>query len=117
MNKKMTKKQIKERDEKIGLYNRLYDLAVGADGGYNPEDSAGDGIGIWATLACDDMARFISAVAFTFDLGSRAPQDADGNNQWGLAHATDPRYLDQWETLDKLTDYLYGVGVRAWPRK
>ena len=110
---KMTKKQIKERDEKARLRARLWDLAVGANGGYSPEESAEDGIGIWATLACDDMARFIGAVAFMFDLGNRAPRDADGNNQWGLAHATDPRYLDQWETLDKLTGYLYGVGVRA----
>jgi len=52
-------------------------------------------------------------VEFMFDLGSHAPQDADGNNQWGLVHATDPHYLHHWETLDKLTDHLYGIGVRA----
>jgi len=108
----MTKKQIRERDEKVSLYNRLYDLAVGANGGYHPEDDE-NGMGIWSTLDCEEMARFMGAVEFRFDVGRQAPKDEDGRVDTCLQSATASYQLDKWETLDKLADFLHGLGVRA----
>ena len=110
MIKKLTKREIKERQEKVDLADTLWGLAVGANGGYWPEDEE-NGIGVWNTLDCEEMARFISAVEFRFDVGRKAPKDEEGRVDIRLQSAT--AHLEYWETLDKLADFLYGLGVRA----
>ena len=112
MSKKPTKREIRERQEKADLADTLWCLAVGANGGYWPEDEE-NGIGVWSTLGCEEMARFMSAVEFRFDVGRKAPKDEDGRVDICLQSATASYQLDEWETLDKLTGYLYGIGVRA----
>ena len=112
MNKKMTKKQIKERDETAALYTRLWDLAVGANGGCWPEDEEND-LGVWAVNGCKDMARFIAAAEFAFDIGRHTPEDDNSTGWWDRKHATDTRNLEEWESLNRLTAFLHGAGVRA----
>ena len=112
MSKKLTRKQIKERDEKAALYQRLWDLAVGANGGYEPEDGE-SGIGVWSTLDCESMGRFMKSVEFSFGIGSSTPKDEEGNQNWGLRTAVSAMHLENWESVESLTEFLYGLGARA----
>lgn len=113
MSKKLTRKEIRERDEKAVLYDRLWDLAVGAFGGGDPEDDPENSLGVWSTLGCENMGRFIGAVEWALNIGHYAPKDEKGNQDRQLKCVTSPHHLHEWETLDKLTDYLYRIGVRA----
>lgn len=112
MSKKLTKREIRERQERVELADTLWCLAVGANGGCWPED-AENGMGVWSLLDCESMGRFMGAVEFKFKVGRHAPKDEDGCVDICLRGATASYQLGYWETLNKLADFLHGLGVRA----
>jgi hypothetical protein len=96
------KRRKKTDDGKARLRKRLKDLAYGAYGPYNYIDFDAEDIGGMAgELGLDGFARWLGAIK------NALLQDADNPDQY-IA----PINLDQFDTMEKATDYLWERGIR-----
>lgn len=96
--KRITKKQ-RELQQKAALRQRLHDLASGA----RIDGIEEDGYWIYST---ESLVRLISAVVDSFDYQTETIGLPEGilTNYWQLTN---------YESLDSLTDWMFGCGYRA----
>lgn len=108
MKKRKTKAQIREEQEKAALWQRVYDIACGATGGYFYRD-AEEPIGAWeivATLDTEAFGRFVNALKLVFALDD----SVDGHHR---SFMVEPHCLHRFATIDSATEFLYTMGIRA----
>ncbi len=92
--KKLTAKQKKENQLRAALRQRLHDVAVGAG------ISDVDGVDWWS-FDLEGLRRFIQSVDLLF---------VDGDEK---KHLTAHWNIDEYDSLDKTTDFLFRNGIRA----
>jgi hypothetical protein len=99
--KKLTKKQIAEHAEKADLRARLYDIAMGAYGGFEmPEIEGDNAMGMASDIGLEAFGRWIGAI------GNVLLDDS-------TLYLIKPNNLEYFDSIDKAVEHLYGSGVRA----
>ncbi len=96
---KITKRQLREKVQKNDLRRRVADIAAGATSGNASQDDD-------YCFDPDDLSRIVPAIR-----RSLIGFDEDGDEI--LGYLTAPHNLDNYCTVDSITEFLFSQGVRA----
>lgn len=115
---KKTKESAKDRrirEEKVDLFNRLYDMLAGAAGGASLQDGDDDGdVIVMSSIGMDQLSGWMRAAKnyLSFERDTEAwPQSWTDDELRERAFHFDN--LANFDTLNKAVDHLYSYGFRA----
>jgi hypothetical protein len=107
---KLTRKQLREQDEKAALRARLIDMLRGAHGDYDPPDLDPDDGSLSVELGMEAFGRWVGAIRQEWE----RPRDQPSVDGDGLVPSFlfIPGELHTFDTLDTAVERLYEHGAR-----